>query len=147
MAEQAHKLRNEYCIKVVGTVSIRPAGNENPDLPTGAIEVLVDEIEVLNEAGPLPFQIDDNVEVGEEIRLKYRYLDLRRTGPGNALRLRSKVNRAAREVLNSQDFIEIETPTLTRSTPRVPGILWSPLGYARDPGMRCRSHHSCSSNY
>ncbi|AZI57740.1 aspartate--tRNA ligase [Nakamurella antarctica] len=117
MAEQAHKLRNEFCVKVVGAVAIRPAGNENADLPTGAIEVLVDEIEVLNEAGPLPFQIDDHVEVGEETRLKYRYLDLRRSGPAAALRLRSQVNKAARRVLDEQDFVEIETPTLTRSTP------------------------------
>ncbi len=117
MAEQAHRLRNEFCVAVVGTVSRRPAGNENDELPTGAVEVLADELTVLNEAAPLPFQIDDHVEVGEEIRLKYRYLDLRRTGPAAALRLRSAVNKAARRVLDGHDFVEIETPTLTRSTP------------------------------
>jgi aspartyl-tRNA synthetase len=72
---------------------------------------------VLNEAAPLPFQIDEHVEVGEEVRLKYRYLDLRRPAPAAALRLRSEVNRVAREVLHGRDFVEIETPTLTRSTP------------------------------
>lgn len=117
MAELAHKLRNEYCVQITGTVSIRPEGNTNPDLPTGGIEVLVDAVEVLSEAGTLPFQIDDHVEVGEETRLKYRYLDLRRSGPAAALRLRSAVNKAARTVLDSHDFVEIETPTLTRSTP------------------------------
>jgi aspartyl-tRNA synthetase len=75
------------------------------------------EVEVLNEAAPLPFQIDEHVEVGEEVRLRYRYLDLRRAGPAAALRLRSEVSRAAREVLHGRDFVEVETPTLTRSTP------------------------------
>jgi len=113
----ASGLRNEYCLQVSGTVQARPAGNENPNLPTGDIELLADEVEVLNASAPLPFQIDDHVEVGEEARLRYRYLDLRRTGPGRALRLRSAVNRAARTVLDAHDFVEIETPTLTRSTP------------------------------
>ncbi|MEO5833014.1 MAG: aspartate--tRNA ligase [Nakamurella sp.] len=117
MAEQAHRLRNEFCVAVTGTVSRRPAGNENTDVPTGAIEVLADELTVLSESAPLPFQIDDHVEVGEEPRLKYRYLDLRRSGPAAALRLRSAVNKAARTVLDGHDFVEIETPTLTRSTP------------------------------
>ena len=94
-----------------------PEGNENPDLPTGEIEVEATELEVLSESAPLPFQIDDTITVGEETRLKYRYLDLRRAGPAAALRLRSAVNRAARTVLDDQDFVEIETPTLTRSTP------------------------------
>ncbi|MEO7981568.1 MAG: amino acid--tRNA ligase-related protein, partial [Sporichthyaceae bacterium] len=110
-------LRNEFCLRVVGEVTARPAGNANPQLATGEIEVVATEVEVLNEAAPLPFQIDDHVEVGEEVRLKYRYLDLRRTAPAAALRLRSEVSRAAREVLHNQGFVEIETPTLTRSTP------------------------------
>ncbi len=110
-------LRNEFCLRVVGEVSTRPAGNANPNLPTGEIEVVATEVEVLNEAAPLPFQIDEHVEVGEEVRLKYRYLDLRRAGPAAALRLRSEVSRTAREVLHGRDFVEIETPTLTRSTP------------------------------
>ena len=113
----AHDLRNEFCIKVTGVVEIRPEGNANPDLPTGEIEVAISELEVLNPSAPLPFQIDERVTVGEEARLKHRYLDLRRPAPAAALRLRSKVNRAARKVLGERDFVEIETPTLTRSTP------------------------------
>jgi aspartyl-tRNA synthetase len=113
----AHGLRSEFCVKVSGQVTRRPAGNENLALPTGEIEVVADTVEVLSEAAPLPFQVDEHVEVGEESRLRYRYLDLRRSGPAAALRLRSRVNQAAREVLLAQDFVEIETPTLTKSTP------------------------------
>ena len=115
--EVAHQLRAEYCLKIVGTVQQRPAGNENSGIPTGDIEVIAEDVEILSAAAPLPFPIDDHVDVGEEARLKYRYLDLRRSGPAAAIRLRSKVNAAAREVLAAQDFVEIETPTLTRSTP------------------------------
>ncbi|MDQ1669020.1 MAG: aspartyl-tRNA synthetase [Actinomycetota bacterium] len=110
-------LRNEFVLRVVGEVCRRPEGNANPNLPTGDIEVVASEVEVLNEAAPLPFQIDDHVEVGEEVRLRYRYLDLRRSAPAAALRLRSEVSRTAREVLHHRDFVEVETPTLTRSTP------------------------------
>jgi aspartyl-tRNA synthetase len=113
----AHDLRNEYCVKVTGQVRPRPEGNANKDLPTGEIEVVATELEVLSPAAPLPFQIDDRVTVGEEARLRHRYLDLRRPGPAAAIRLRSKVNQAARTVLAGRDFVEIETPTLTRSTP------------------------------
>jgi aspartyl-tRNA synthetase len=113
----AHNLRNEYCLKVTGTVRIRPEGNRNANLPTGEVEVIATDVVVLSEAAPLPFPIDDHVEVGEEARLRHRYLDLRRSGPNAALRLRSKVNKAARDVLDAQGFVEIETPTLTRSTP------------------------------
>ncbi len=116
-AAVAHPLRNEFCIRVVGRVSLRPAGNENPELATGAIEVECGELEVLSEAAPLPFPIDDHVEVGEEARLRYRYLDLRRPEPARIMRLRSRVNQLAREVLYRRGFQEIETPTLTRSTP------------------------------
>ena len=113
----AHHLRAEYCLKITGQVSARPEGNQNPNLPTGEIEVIADEVEVLSAAAPLPFPIDEHVEVGEEVRLAHRYLDLRRSGPAAAIRLRSKVNRAAREVLTARGFVEVETPTLTRSTP------------------------------
>jgi len=113
----AHQLRSEYCIKVTGEVVARKAGNENPNLATGAVEVVAADLEVLSAAAPLPFPIDDHLEVGEEVRLAHRYLDLRRSGPAAALRLRSKVNRAAREVLDQHGFVELETPTLTRSTP------------------------------
>jgi aspartyl-tRNA synthetase len=116
----AHDVRNEYCVQVTGEVRERPEGNANPDLPTGDIEVIVSDLTVLNPSAPLPFQIDERVTVGEEARLKHRYLDLRRPGAssaGAAIRLRSKVNAAARAVLGARDFVEIETPTLTRSTP------------------------------
>src|SRR5690606_22193060 len=86
-------------------------------LPTGQIEVVASEVEVLSTAAPLPFPISDHVEVGEEVRLKHRYLDLRRSEPNRIIRLRSKVNKAARDVLDRHDFVEVETPTLTRSTP------------------------------
>lgn len=118
----AHNLRNEYCLKVTGTVSLRPTGNQNPNLPSGEIEVIATDVEVLSEAAPLPFPIDDAASssggsVGEEARLRHRYLDLRRSGPNAALRLRSKINKAARDVLDAHAFVEVETPTLTRSTP------------------------------
>jgi aspartyl-tRNA synthetase len=115
--EIAHALRNEYCVRVVGTVERRPAGNENPELPTGEVEVVAAELEILSEAAPLPLPVDDNVDAGDDVRLKYRYLDLRRSGPAKAVRLRSRANQIARTVLHERDFLEIETPTLTRSTP------------------------------
>jgi aspartyl-tRNA synthetase len=116
----AHDLRSEYVVKVTGEVTAREERNVNPELPTGAVEVVAREIEVLNPSAPLPFQVDERVTVGEEARLKHRYLDLRRPGArsaGQAIRLRSKVGQAARRVLGERDFVEIETPTLTRSTP------------------------------
>jgi aspartyl-tRNA synthetase len=113
----AHSLRSEYCLKVTGEVALRPEGNANPNLPSGEIEVIAEDVEVLSASAALPFPIDEHVDVGEEARLRHRYLDLRRSGPNEALRLRSRVNRAAREVLDRHGFVEIETPTLTRSTP------------------------------
>jgi aspartyl-tRNA synthetase len=112
---QAHRLRAEFCIAVEGVVEIRPEGNANPEIATGEIEVNATSLTVLGECAPLPFQLDE--PAGEETRLKYRYLDLRRDGPGGAIRLRSKVNVAARAMLAAHDFVEIETPTMTRSTP------------------------------
>ena len=117
----AHPLRSEFVLQVTGEVSARPDGNANANLPTGDIEVIATDVEVLNESAPLPFQVstalDGQETVGEEARLKHRYLDLRRPGPAAAMRLRSKANQAARRVLDEHDFVEIETPTLTRSTP------------------------------
>ncbi len=115
--EVAHQLRSEFCLAVTGEVSARPEGNQNPSLPTGEVEVIATHVEVLNPSAPLPFPIDDHVEVGEEVRLAHRYLDLRRSGPAAAIRLRSEVNHAARSVLHDRGFVEVETPTLTRSTP------------------------------
>ncbi len=117
----AHQLRSEFVLQVTGEVSLRPEGNENTNIPTGEIEVLGDDVEILNTSAPLPFQVSDHAEdsakVGEEVRLRYRYLDLRRSQLQHALRLRSKVSQAARSVLDNHDFVEVETPTLTRSTP------------------------------
>ncbi len=119
--EVAHELRNEFCIKVTGIVRERPDGNANAALATGEIEVEAEDIEILNACAPLPFQISDHAEdagqTSEDVRLKYRYLDLRRSSEQRALRLRSKVSQAARRVLDAHDFVEVETPTLTRSTP------------------------------
>lgn len=119
--EVAHQLRTEYCLRVVGTVRERPEGNANDAIATGQIEVVADDVEVLSTSAPLPFPIDDAAAgsgtAGEEARLRYRYLDLRRSGPAQALRLRSRANAVAREVLGRHRFIEVETPTLTRSTP------------------------------
>ena len=113
----AHSLRSEFVIKVTGEVRRRPEGNENPNLPSGEVEVVTESLEILNESAALPFPIDEHVEVGEEARLQHRYLDLRRPQPASIMRLRSRVNQAAREVLLGRDFLEVETPTLTRSTP------------------------------
>lgn len=119
--ETAHPLRSEFVLKVTGTVSARPAGNENPNLPTGEIEVIATEVEVLNESAPLPFQVStglgDNETIGEDVRFAHRYLDLRRPSAASALRLRSDVTKAIRDVLHDRDFLEVETPTLTKSTP------------------------------
>ncbi|MGP6170712.1 aspartate--tRNA ligase [Microbacterium sp. A204] len=119
--EVAHPLRSEFVLKVTGEVSQRPEGNANSNLPTGDIEVIATEVEVLNESAPLPFQVStglgDSETVGEDVRFKYRYLDLRRPAAASALRLRSKVYKAVRDVLDSREFVEVETPTLTKSTP------------------------------
>ena len=115
----AGELRAEWCVLITGKVALRPAGNENKEIPTGEIEVVCDSLEVLSEAAALPFPVDsgDLSNISEEVRLKYRYLDLRREGPAKNLRLRSKVTAAIRDVMNQADFLEIETPYLTRSTP------------------------------
>ena len=115
----AGELRAEWCVLVTGTVTKRPTGNENPNSPTGEIEIPIDHLEVLSEAAALPFPVDsgERVNVSEEVRLKYRYLDLRREEPARALRLRSKTTKIIREVMGEEDFLEIETPYLTRSTP------------------------------
>ena len=115
----AGSLRAEWCVLAIGKIARRPEGNENPHIPTGEIEIICDELEVLSESAPLPFPVDsgEKVNVGEEIRLKYRYLDLRREEQSKALRLRSKVTSEIRSAMDDLDFLEIETPYLTRSTP------------------------------
>ncbi len=113
----AHELRAEFCVLVTGRVRLRPAGNENPELPTGEIEVVADEVEVLSEAEPLPFPVEGSAEVGEDIRLKYRYLDIRRENTARALRIRSQAAYLLYEVMREHRFVNVETPDLTRSTP------------------------------
>jgi aspartyl-tRNA synthetase len=115
----AHGLRNEYVLQVTGTVGPRPIGNDNPNLATGEIEVTAEDVVVLNESAPLPFQVSSALEetIGDEARFRYRYLDLRRPRQAEAMRLRARVNAAARRVLDAHGFVEVETPTLTRSTP------------------------------
>ncbi|OMH37015.1 aspartate--tRNA ligase [Tersicoccus sp. Bi-70] len=112
-----HGLRNEFVLQVTGVIERRPEGNENPALPSGEVELMADDVVVLNTSAPLPFQVDEHVEVGEEARLRHRYLDLRRPGPAAAMRLRSAANKVARDLLHDDGFTEVETPTLTRSTP------------------------------
>ena len=115
----ANMLRAEWCLKIIGVVSERPAGNENSNVATGEIEIMADEVVVLSEAAALPFPVDsgDEANISEEVRLKYRYLDLRREKPAANLRMRSKVTAAIRRVMDSEEFLDIETPYLTRSTP------------------------------
>jgi len=117
--EVAHPLRSEFCLRVVGEVGRRPEGNANPNLPSGEIEVVATDVEVLSGSAALPFPVEEHhtTPVSEEVRFKHRYLDLRRAEPAAAIRLRSAVNKAARDVLTDHDFVEVETPTLTRSTP------------------------------
>jgi len=117
--EAARPLRAEFCLRVQGTVSARPEGNANDALPTGAIEVVADDVEVLSESAALPFPVEEHhtTPVGEEVRLRYRYLDLRRPEMARAIRLRAQVTRLIREVMAEHDFLDVETPYLTRSTP------------------------------
>jgi aspartyl-tRNA synthetase len=113
--KDAERLRNEYVVKVTGEVRERPAGTVNANLASGKVELFVRELEVLNRAEPLPFQLDE--QVGEEVRLRYRYLDLRREVMNQRLRLRHRITRAMRAYLDGHDFVDIETPMLTKATP------------------------------
>ena len=114
---KAHAIRNEYVLAVRGKVDPRPDGMVNPNLHTGAIEVLVSELKILNPAKTPPFLIEDNIDVSENIRLKYRHLDLRRPQMQHNLKLRHKASASVRNYLNGRDFLDLETPFLTRSTP------------------------------
>jgi aspartyl-tRNA synthetase len=118
-SEAVHDLRNEYCVAATGDVRLRPEGNANPDLPTGEVEVVVDSVEVLSEAAPLPFPIEEHKSsnINEEVRLKYRYLDLRREDMAHNIRTRARATRVIRDVMDDLGFLDIETPYLTRSTP------------------------------
>jgi aspartyl-tRNA synthetase len=116
-SERLHDLRAEYCVKVDGVVRARPEGNENPELPTGGVEVVADVVEVLSEAEPLPFPVEGDADVNEDVRLKYRYLDIRREGTARALRARSEAGYLLSDVMREHRFVQVETPYLTRSTP------------------------------
>ena len=116
-ATGAHDVRAEFCVLVAGTVRVRPAGNENPELPTGEVEVVADAVEVLSEAEPLPFPIEGSAEISEDVRLKYRYLDIRREDTARALRIRSRAAYLLSDVMREHRFVNVETPYLTRSTP------------------------------
>ncbi|KAA1423276.1 aspartate--tRNA ligase [Mumia zhuanghuii] len=117
--EVARPLRSEFCLKIVGEVSVRPEGNANPNIPSGEIEVIADSVEVLSESAPLPFPVEEfhASSVSEEVRLKHRYLDLRRTEMAKNLRTRATVTRIIRDVMAERGFMEFETPNLTASTP------------------------------
>jgi aspartyl-tRNA synthetase len=115
--EAAHDLRAEYCVTVTGVVRLRPAGNENLELPTGAVEVVADTLDVLSKADPLPFPVEGTAEVSEDVRIKYRYLDIRREEMSRALRVRSTASYLLSDVMRDHGFVNVETPYLTRSTP------------------------------
>src|SRR5215472_13560956 len=110
-------LRDASCVKVIGDVRQRPAGNENPELPTGAVEVVAEAVEVLSEADPLPFPVEGDTDVSEDVRIKYRYLDIRREDTARALRARSQAAYLLSDVMREHRFVNVETPYLTRSTP------------------------------
>ena len=115
--EAAHDLRAEFCVRVTGEVRLRPAGNENPELPTGAVEVAAAEVEVLSEADPLPFPVEGSTDIAEDVRIKYRYLDIRREETARNLRIRSTAAYLLSDVMRDHGFVNVETPYLTRSTP------------------------------
>jgi len=115
--EATHHLRAEFCVRVTGAVRRRPAGNENPELPTGEIELVAEAVEVLSEADPLPFPVEGTADVSEDVRIKYRYLDIRREETARALRVRSTAAYLLNDVMRDHRFVNVETPYLTRSTP------------------------------
>jgi aspartyl-tRNA synthetase len=118
---EAERLRNEFVVRVKGRVRARPTGTANSNLASGQVEVLAGEIELLNRSEPLPFQLDENVS--EEVRLTYRYLDLRREVMNQRLRLRHRLTRAMRAYLDDHGFIDLETPMLTKATPGIRPLL------------------------
>jgi aspartyl-tRNA synthetase len=145
--EEHPQLRDEACVKVTGTVRVRPEGNENPDLPTGEIEVAASDVEVLSTADPLPFQVEDiRQDVGEESRLRWRYLDLRRAGPAQAIRMRAHVTRVIRQVMDAHGFPTSRRRTSRAARLKVPATSSYPSGCSPGTGTPCRSRRSCSSS-
>ena len=147
--EVAHPLRSEFCLRVVGEVARRPEGNANPNLPTGEIEVVATEVEILSTSAALPFPVEEHhtTPVNEEVRLKHRYLDLRRPDMARNIRLRADVTRIIREVMAEHDFLDVETPVPDASRRRrARATSWCRSGFSQVPGTRCRSRRSCSSS-
>ena len=140
-------LRSEYCISIEGLVRRRPEGTTNPDLPTGEIEIDAVGLEILSAAETLPFQLDDRSDVDELLRLEFRYLDLRRSRMANNLKARSTMIKAMRTVLDELGFLEVETPTLIRSTPEgAPRLRRPPAGCAGATSTRCRNRLNSSNS-
>jgi len=142
----AERLRPEWSVSVEGEVVRRPAGNENPDLPTGEIEVEATDLQVLNESETPPFEIDRETPVDELLRLRYRYLDLRRARMRENIVFRHEVIKHMRDYLDERDFVEIETPLLTRSTPEGAATTLCRAACTPASSMPSRSHPSSSSS-
>ncbi|SNR67104.1 aspartate--tRNA ligase [Desulfurobacterium atlanticum] len=117
LTERAKKIRDEFVLAVKGEVRKRPEGTENPKISTGEVEVYVDELKILNRSEPLPFPVDDDVKAGEDVRLRYRFLDLRRKKMQENIIFRHRLYQVVRKTFDEEGFIEIETPFLTKSTP------------------------------
>lgn len=143
---KGNSLRSEYCIGITGTVRRRPEGTENPNLPTGQIEVLVTDLHIFSEAETPPFMIEDHVEVGEDLRLKHRYLDLRRPTVRNAILFRSKCAQVVRNYFWDNGFVEVETPVLSKSTRKGHGISWCPAVSFPAVSSRCRNRPRFTNN-
>ena len=144
--KDAHRIRSEYVLAVAGTVRRRPEGMENPELKSGEIEVMVHELEILSEAKTPPFVLDVEADISENVRLKYRYLDLRRPEIQKNLLLRSRVAAETRQYFGEAGFIEVETPFLTKVLPKGRATIWSPAASTRACSMRCRSRRRYSSS-
>lgn len=143
--ELAQQLKNEWVIGIKGKINKRPEGSENLKIPTGEIEILVDKLTVFSRSNILPFNVNEEEDVDEYTRLRYRFLDLRRPRLQKNIELRHRVSQIVRKYLSDSGFWEVETPMLTRSTPRVPGIIWFPAEFIRGNFMHCHNHLNFSS--
>ena len=144
--EAAHQIRTEWVLRIEGPVRARPEGTVNAELPTGGVEVDVRSVEILSESEPIPFEIDDRVDVDESLRLRYRYLDLRRAPMQRNLRVRAEGNAALRTSMESQGFVEVETPMLIASTPEGARDFVVPSRLRPAASTRCRRARSSSSS-
>jgi len=133
----AERVRSEFVLRVKGIVRKRPAGTANPNLKSGQVEVLCQDLEILNRSEPLPFQLDETVS--EEVRLRYRYLDLRRDEMRSRIMLRHRITRAMREYLDNAGFIDIETPTLSKATLKEHATIWSRAERTLESFLPCRN--------